>query len=135
MTLTITTTQTSGPNPATAKGQVLGYTIVVHNTGKTTQGGVTVTDTLPGGATGTLSGPVETLTANGIFEPNETWTYTGSYTVTQANIDAGTSLVNTAHVVTTQVPGPTNATVTTPVAGGSAAATTTTITASVNPAN
>src|SRR5258705_550263 len=39
-TLTITKTQTSGPNPATAQGQVLGYTIVVHNTGTTTQTGV-----------------------------------------------------------------------------------------------
>jgi uncharacterized repeat protein (TIGR01451 family) len=133
--LTITKTQTSGPNPATAQGQVLGYTIVVHNTGTATQTGVTLTDMLPGGSAGTLSGPVETLTANGIFEPNETWTYTGSYTVTQANIDAGTALVNTARVVTTQVPGPTDATATTPVVSGTAVATTTAISASVNPAN
>ncbi|MBK7221668.1 MAG: hypothetical protein IPH94_10175 [Saprospiraceae bacterium] len=44
----------------------------------------------------------------------ETWTYTISYTATQADIDAGANLVNTASVTTTQVPGPTTDTATTP---------------------
>ena len=41
--------------------------------------------------------------------------YTISYTATQADIDAGVNLVNTASVTTTQVPGPTTDTATTPV--------------------
>lgn len=113
--LTIGNTQTSGQNPATAAGQVLGYTIVVTNTGSVSHTGVNVTDTLPGGSAGVLTGPVESVSTNGVLDVAETWTYTTSYTVTQANMDAGTALVNTARVITTQVPGPTQAIATTPI--------------------
>lgn len=113
--LTIGNTQTSGPNPATAAGQVLGYTVVVTNTGSVSHTGVNVTDTLPSGSAAVLTGPVESVTTNGVLDVAETWTYTTSYTVTQANIDAGTALVNTARVITTQVPGPTQAIATTPI--------------------
>ncbi|MEX2497287.1 MAG: hypothetical protein WD397_00255, partial [Wenzhouxiangellaceae bacterium] len=113
--LTIAKTQTSGPNPATADGDVLGYEIVVENTGNVSQTGVNVSDTLPDGSPGTLSGPVESITTDGVLEVGETWTYTISYTVTQADIDAGDDLINTASVTTTEVPGPTTDTATTPV--------------------
>ena len=113
--LTIAKTQTSGPDPVTAADDVLGYTIVVTNTGTLSQTGATVSDTLPDGTAGTLSGPTESITTNSILEVGETWTYTISYTVTQADIDAGTALVNTASVVTPEVPGPTTDTETTPV--------------------
>jgi uncharacterized repeat protein (TIGR01451 family) len=113
--LTIVKTQVSGPNPATAAGQVLNYSIVVSNTGNIGQTGVSVTDMLPSGSFATLTGPIQSISNNAILEVGETWTYTGSYTVTQANIDAGSALVNTARVTTTQVPGPTQSTATTPI--------------------
>ncbi len=113
--LTIDKTQSSGPNPATADGDVLGYTIVVTNTGSVSQTGVNVSDTLPDGSAGTLSGPTESITADGVLEVNETWTYTVDYTVTQADIDAGADLVNSVEVETNEVPGPTGDTATTPV--------------------
>ena len=37
---------------------------------------------------------------------DETWIYTATYAATQADINAGTDLVNTATVVTTEVPRP-----------------------------
>ncbi|MBK8111113.1 MAG: DUF11 domain-containing protein [Saprospiraceae bacterium] len=46
--------QTGGPNPITAAGQTIDYTIVVTNTGNQTQTGVNVSDVLPGGGAGTL---------------------------------------------------------------------------------
>ncbi|MBK9688340.1 MAG: DUF11 domain-containing protein [Saprospiraceae bacterium] len=52
--MTITKDQTSGPNPITAAGQTIDYTIVVTNTGNQTQTGVNVSDVLPGGGAGTL---------------------------------------------------------------------------------
>ncbi|MBK8111111.1 MAG: DUF11 domain-containing protein [Saprospiraceae bacterium] len=113
--LTIAKDQTGGPNPITAAGQTINYTIVVTNTGNQTQTGVNVSDVLPGGGAGTLSGPTESVSSNGNLNIGETWTYTISYTATQADIDAGANLVNTASVTTTQVPGPTTDTATTPV--------------------
>ena len=107
--------QTGGPNPITAAGQTLNYTIVVTNTGNQTQTGINVSDVLPGGGAGTLTGPTESISSNGQLDVSETWTYTISYTATQADIDAGVNLVNTASVTTTQVPGPTTDTATTPV--------------------
>ncbi|MBL0084867.1 MAG: DUF11 domain-containing protein [Saprospiraceae bacterium] len=114
-TLTIDKSQVGGPNPITAAGQVINYQIVVTNTGDATQTGVNVSDVLPGGGAGTLSGPTESVSSNGNLNVGETWTYTISYTATQADIDAGVNLVNTASVTTTQVPGPTTDTATTPV--------------------
>ena len=113
--LTIAKDQTGGPNPITAAGQTINYTIVVTNTGNQTQTGINVSDVLPGGAVGTLSGPTESTSSNGQLDVAETWTYTISYTATQADINAGVNLVNTASVTTTQVPGPTTDTATTPV--------------------
>ena len=115
LSLNITKTQTGGPNPVTAAGQIVNYQIVVTNTGNTTLTGVNVTDVLPNGSAGTLSGPTESGVSNGQLDVAETWTYTINYTVTQANIDAGGSIVNTASVTTTEVPGPTTTTATTPV--------------------
>ncbi len=113
--LTIVKTQTSGPNPATVAGNVLGYTIVVTNTGNINQTGVAVSDTLPDGSAGVLTGPAESMTTDSILEVGETWTYTINYTVTQADLDNGAALVNSTSVTTNQVPGPTTDTATTPV--------------------
>ena len=108
-------TQTGGPNPASAIGDVLDYTITVVNTGNITLTGVAVTDTLPDGSVGTLSTVVETLSTDGVFEPGETWTYTISYEVTADDLTDGSELINTVSVITAEVPGPIVDTAVTPL--------------------
>ena len=49
--------QTGGPNPITAAGQTINYTIVVTNTGNQTQTGINVSDVMPGGGARYLTGP------------------------------------------------------------------------------
>ncbi|WP_055445632.1 DUF7507 domain-containing protein [Lacinutrix mariniflava] len=112
---TVDKTQVSGPNPATAAGDVLNYKITLVNTGITTLTGVTPTDTLPDGTIGTLSFVVETLTNDGIFEPGETWTYLISYTVTAADLASGADIINNLSVITTELPNPKVDTAITPI--------------------
>ena len=114
---TVTKTQTAGPNPITAAGQVITYTIVLTNTGSADITGIVTTETYPGAGAGTLSGRTESLSNNNVLNAGENWRYTATYTVTQADIDGRNNLVNTVRVVTTQIPGPSIATATTPLAG------------------
>ena len=79
-------------------GEVITYTITVTNTGNVDLTGVTLTDVFAGGATLT-SGDLNT---NSILETTEVWTYTATYTVLQADLNAGTNLVNVATVDTAQ---------------------------------
>ena len=76
----------------------LTYTITVDNTGNQDLTNVVLTDLFAGGASLT-SGDVN---MNSILETTETWIYTATYTVTQADINAGINLVNTAIVDTDQ---------------------------------
>ncbi len=85
-----------------AETLTLNYEIVLENTGQLDQTGVVVDDTLPDASTGTVSGPVESLTADNIFEVGETWTYTVSYAVTSGDIAAGSDLINNVSVTTDQ---------------------------------
>ncbi len=72
-----------------------------------------------------LSGPTESGTVNGSLDVGETWVYTGSYAVTQADIDSnGTVEVgdlgagfidNTVTSTTTEVPTPQTSVVNTPL--------------------
>ena len=55
---------------------------------------------------------------NSILETTEVWEYSATYLATQADINAGTDLVNTASVVTTEVPGPTMDDATTTITQG-----------------
>ncbi|MEZ5335497.1 MAG: hypothetical protein R2741_09775 [Methanolobus sp.] len=66
---------------------MIDYQIVVTNDGNTDLTGVSVADTLLEGAYGSLSAPTESLSSDGILEVGETWTYTGSYTVQQSDIN------------------------------------------------
>ncbi|MBK7009443.1 MAG: hypothetical protein IPH36_12865 [Saprospiraceae bacterium] len=50
--------------------------------------------------------PTESVSSNGNLNVGETWTYTISYTVTQADLDAGLTLVNTVTVTTEEDPMP-----------------------------
>ena len=84
---TITGVDTAGDGVINAAGDIIDYQIVVSNDGNVDLTGVSVADPLLQGANGTLSGPVESLTADGILEVDETWTYTGDYTVQQADIN------------------------------------------------
>ncbi|MEZ4830966.1 MAG: hypothetical protein R2873_03005 [Caldilineaceae bacterium] len=99
-----TATLADGGTAADAAGDVINYTIVVTNTGNTSLTGVTVSDPL----IATLAGPVESLNSDGVLEVGETWTYTGSYTVTQADIDnnggGDGDIDNTATVSSNEAP-------------------------------
>ena len=76
-------TRQAGPNPITAAGgQTINYTIVVTNTGNKTQTGINVSDVLPNGNNGMLSGPIQSIGINGQLDVAETWTYTINYTAT-----------------------------------------------------
>lgn len=79
----------------------LTYTIVVDNTGNQNLTSPVLSDQLKQGATAlTLaSGPVliaGDANTDGILQPTETWIYSATYLVTQANLDNGVNLVNTA---------------------------------------
>ena len=73
-------------------GEVISYTISVHNTGNQTLTGVTVTDPF----ISNLTLVADPASADGKLDVNETWSYTASHVVTQAEIDAGTNIVNVA---------------------------------------
>lgn len=66
-------------------GDVINYQMLVTNTGNTALDNVQVEDPLLGGfLTGPDSGDTD---LDGRLDVSETWTYTGSYTVTQADLD------------------------------------------------
>lgn len=81
--------------------QIIPYTITVANTGKVAITDVVVVDPLLNGLlpiTSIYSGDVN---SNGILDVNETWTYTGSYTVTQADMDNNGYPINSGTIVNT----------------------------------
>ena len=99
---TVAKTQTSGPNPITAAGQVIGYEIELDNTGDIPLSGIVVDDTLPDGSSGAAVLQSGDLNIDGNLDVAETFIYSISYTVTQADIDNLTNLVNQVSVTTTQ---------------------------------
>ncbi|MCC0029939.1 MAG: hypothetical protein H6891_06640 [Brucellaceae bacterium] len=95
----------SPPNVANA-GAAIAYTIGFTNTGDTAMTGVTVTDILAQNGVNTplaVSGPTGDGGTAGVLDIGETWSYTASHTVTQAQIDDGNDLVNTVTVGTAQM--------------------------------
>ncbi|WP_204742246.1 DUF7507 domain-containing protein [Glaciihabitans arcticus] len=111
----ITVSQTASILTGAKVGDVVSYTITITNPGNQTLTGVTLTDTLVGLTTPNITWPG----AAGTLLPNGIATATATYTVTQADVDAG-SFSNRASVTSTA---PGNAT----VADTSAVLTTTTI--------
>jgi uncharacterized repeat protein (TIGR01451 family) len=71
-------------------GDVINYTVTVNNTGNASLSNVTVIDTLI-----TLTGPTGDTDSDNELDPNETWTYTGSHTVTQDEINTCLPVNNT----------------------------------------
>ncbi len=86
ITDTVTSVVDSNHDGITDAGDVIKYSVVATNTGNVTLSGVTVTDPLGGG---TLASGVTLL-------PGASDTLTASHTLTQADMDAGTSFVDTA---------------------------------------
>jgi len=89
-------------------GNTINYTVTLANTGNANQTNVVVSDPLLGG---TLSNPVKTGNADNILEKGETWAYSGSYTVAQADlnnngkpVNNSGKITNTASVQTTELP-------------------------------
>ena len=85
-------------------GEAIDYQVVVTNTGNETLTNVVVTDPTLG----------TTLAYAGILAVGASVTYTASSTVTQAEIDSGNAVPNTAVVTDTQTPSQ-SSTVSTPV--------------------
>ncbi|RYD98540.1 MAG: DUF11 domain-containing protein [Sphingobacteriales bacterium] len=112
VTITKTTARTT---PITAAGNTIPYTIVVTNTGNAKQTNVVVNDPFLGG---NLTNPIkaggDVSTRNdNLLDKGETWTYSGTYTVTQADMDnygkpivSSGKIANTATLITTERPTP-----------------------------
>ncbi|MBD2158600.1 DUF11 domain-containing protein [Leptolyngbya sp. FACHB-16] len=89
--LNITKNATVPGGTANVAGEVITYTISLQNTGNQTLTGVTVTDP----SVNNLSrGQDSTGDNDNLLEVGETWSYTATHTVTQAEIDAGNDIVN-----------------------------------------
>ena len=96
--LVIKSADTVGIASPPAVGNVIAYSITVANAGNVTLTAPTMTDTLslgvgPGGAV-ILPAPVTTYVSgdansDGLLDVTETWTYSTSFALTQAAIDAG----------------------------------------------
>jgi uncharacterized repeat protein (TIGR01451 family) len=115
-----TSTSTTGP---------ISYTITVTNTGSVDLTGVVLSDPLTAGAS-LVSGDT---TNPGVLDVGEIWTYGATYTVTPADLTAGSPIVNSATVDTDQTD-PASASATTTISQGPAlevakSSTTTSITA------
>ncbi|MDD5265298.1 MAG: lamin tail domain-containing protein, partial [Candidatus Bipolaricaulis sp.] len=80
---TASAVDTAGNGIIDRAGEIVGYTIAVTNTGNQSLTGVLVSDPL----LGALSGPTGDLGTTGVLDVGETWTYTGSYTVQQNDLD------------------------------------------------
>lgn len=77
---------------ADAVGEIIHYTLAVQNTGNQTLTGVQVTDPF----ISDLTLVADAATGDGELDVGEIWHYTASHAVTQAEIDAGVNIVNTA---------------------------------------
>jgi uncharacterized repeat protein (TIGR01451 family) len=87
----IAVAKSSTTTSVTDAGQVVPYTLTVTNPGSVVLTGVTVTDPL----CGDIAGPTGDMNADNSLDLTETWTYTCSHTVSQAEVDAGGNLSNT----------------------------------------
>ncbi|MDO7745032.1 MAG: gliding motility-associated C-terminal domain-containing protein, partial [Pedobacter sp.] len=102
----LTLTKTADVNTVSQAGDLIKYTITVKNTASANHTGVTVTDPFLGGV---LARPASGDNGNNILEANESWIYTGTYSVKQTDIDdngkptaATGNIINTATVITAE---------------------------------
>src|SRR5690606_17839372 len=73
--------------------ETISYTFIVTNEGNVSLSDVIVTDPL----IATITGPTGDTDGDGELDVTETWTYTGTYAITQQDIDAG-QVINQATV-------------------------------------
>lgn len=104
---TVVKTQNAGANPVTQAGQMLGWSILVDNTGNLTLNGLTISDALTlGGSPRTLfAGPTYAsgdTDSDGQIDTAEVWQYSATYQTTQADLDGSGSFSNTATFDTAQ---------------------------------
>src|SRR5690554_2995101 len=83
-------------NECSDVGETITYTFTVTNEGNVSLGNVVVTDPL----IAVISGPTGDTNGNGMLDVDETWIYTGTYTITQVDIDAG-EVINQATATAT----------------------------------
>jgi len=83
--------KTASATTDVAVGDVITYTYEVANSGNVTMNAVSISDAHSG--TGTLSAVTP---ASVDLNPGDSQTFTATYTVTQADVDAGTPITNTA---------------------------------------
>ncbi|RYZ52428.1 MAG: DUF11 domain-containing protein, partial [Proteobacteria bacterium] len=76
-------TKTANQTQITAAGQVVTYTLTVMNTGTNAVRSVVVTDPM----LTSIAGPTGDVAPTGVLDLNETWVYTGNYTVKQSDLD------------------------------------------------
>ena len=84
--------------------EVIEYRIEVANTGTTDLTGVNVTDSISSAGAIPLGAPSGNTVEPTVLNVGETWVYFVNYTVTSADLDDGSDLVNTASVATTELP-------------------------------
>ncbi len=104
---TVTSVTGGSGNSADSAGDVINYQVVVKNTGNVDLTGTSITDKLEGGGLA-LAGPSGDIDSDGVLDAGETWTYTGSYTVTQADFNGkggGDSDIDNAATFTTKEAG------------------------------
>ena len=100
----VTIAKTANVTSVDAAGDVISYTIAVSNSGNMTLTGLAVTDPSVTDLAAVESGGfnVGDTDHDNKLDLTETWQYTASHTVTQAEMDAGGSISNTASVTTAQ---------------------------------
>ncbi len=86
-----------------ATPELLSYTMLVENTGNITLTGITATDLLSNGTALTLVGPLGDSATSGALDVGESWEYSATYSVSQADIDSGTDLTNTFSIDTAEL--------------------------------
>ncbi|MET4142983.1 gliding motility-associated C-terminal domain-containing protein, partial [Pedobacter sp. UYP1] len=103
-------TKTANVTLVSTAGDQIQYTITVKNTGTANHTNVQVSDPFLGGV---LRGPAYGDNGNGILEANESWVYTGTYRVTQTDIDENGKpnaksgkIINTVSLTTAEMPTP-----------------------------
>ncbi|WP_418152373.1 hypothetical protein AB8615_10925 [Litorimonas sp. RW-G-Af-16] len=111
-----TLTKTASQDTNAALGDMITYTYVVRNTGNVSLNNIMIADNH--GGTGALSAITPANVSS--LAPNTDATFTATYTITQADIDAGTDIANTATANATPASGsytPPNATETVSLIG------------------
>ncbi len=98
---TLTKTSTTVPNNYDMVGDVLTYSLSLVNTGDVSISAVNLTDPLASTGPTYQSGDTDT---DNVLDVGETWIYTATHNVTQADINAG-SFLNTATATGTPITG------------------------------